>query len=104
MQKLPTQDRVSLAAYLPYDSYDPDGQIFIHRDGSLGIGWVLGMPDTEITTPEALLGLSARYGEFLKLLPSGSAVQFILESSGDIRDRIRRWAHRSRSQEKNAHL
>jgi conjugal transfer ATP-binding protein TraC len=85
------RDHPSLAAYLPYDSYDPGGGIFIHRDGSLAVGWSTGMIACE-TAPEGEMEvLSARWADFFKLLPARSAAQVILMADRDVRESIRPW-------------
>src|SRR5258705_10930777 len=81
----------SLAGVLPYHASDPDGRIFLLRDGSLGIAWRLAAPETEVLAPEALGQLAARFDDLLRLLPMGSAAQFLWWSRADVRDRTRPW-------------
>jgi conjugal transfer ATP-binding protein TraC len=77
-------DRASLAGHLFYDSFDPDGRLFVHRDGSLALAWELGMKDTETSTPAALREIADRVADFFRHLPAGGAGQFILMSERDI--------------------
>jgi conjugal transfer ATP-binding protein TraC len=85
------RDDPSLAGVLPYLASDPEGRIFLLRDGSLGIAWRLSAPETEALAPEALGQLAARFDDLLRLLPMGSAAQFLWWSRSDVRDRTRRW-------------
>lgn len=65
---------------LPYHSYDPDGHVFVQRDGSLGLAWELRPVECE-SFPEAALGqLARRIESLLSLLPEGSAAQLVLSS------------------------
>lgn len=84
-------DRASLAGHLLYDSYDPDGRIFVHRDGSMALAWAIGMKDTETCAPAAVREIADRVADFFKHLPSGSAGQFILMAEQDIADSIARF-------------
>jgi conjugal transfer ATP-binding protein TraC len=84
-------DRASLAGHLLYDSFDPEGQVFVHRDGSLAIAWQIGMKDTEIASPEAVREIADHVADFFKRLPTGAAGQFILEAKKDIRETLDRF-------------
>ena len=77
-------DRASLAGHLLYDSFDPDGRIFVHRDGSMALAWSLGMLDTETSTLQALREIADRVADFFKHLPPGSAGQFLLMAEKDV--------------------
>ena len=87
----PTRDAPSLSGVLPYHASDPEGRIFLLRDGSLGVTWRLAPPETEVLSQDALGHLAARFDDLLRLLPVGSAAQFICWSRSDVRDRTRRW-------------
>jgi len=89
-------DRASLAGHLLYDSVDPDGKVFVHRDGSLALAWSLGMKDTETCTPAGLREIADRVADFFKHLPPGSAGQFILTASRDIREGLKRFRESGR--------
>jgi hypothetical protein len=92
----PTRDAPSLAGLLPYHASDPDGNLHLLRDGSLGAAWRLESPETEVLSQEALGQLAARFDDLLRLLPVGSAAQFISWSRSDVRDRTRRWLESGR--------
>ncbi len=81
-------DRASLAGHLLYDSFDSDGRIFVHRDGSMALAWSVGMKDTETSTPQAVREVVDRVADFFKHLPSGSAGQFILMAEKDVSETI----------------
>lgn len=65
---------------LPYHSYDPDGQVFVQRDGSLGLAWSLAALECETLSETAQGQLARRIEALLALFPEGSAAQFILTS------------------------
>ncbi|HZN61527.1 MAG TPA: ATP-binding protein [Planctomycetota bacterium] len=87
----PARDAPSLQGLLPYHASDSDGSLFLLRDGSLGAAWRLEAPETEVLSPDALGQLAARFDDLLRLLPVGSAAQFISRSGSDVRHRTRRW-------------
>lgn len=91
MPLLAVKDRPSLAAFLLYDSFDPEAAIFVHRDGSLAALWELGMKDTEAAGPAELESLSSRIADFFRHLPAGSAAQFILTADRDIKEPLARF-------------
>ena len=84
-------DRASLAGHLLYDSFDPDGQVFVHRDGSLALSWAVGMKDTETSPPQAVREIADRIADFFKHLPSGAAGQFILAAEKEVTDALGRF-------------
>src|SRR6185295_15928758 len=65
---------------LPYHSIDPDGDVFVQRDGSLGLAWSLSPLECETLSETARGQLSRRIESLLALFPEGSAAQFILFS------------------------
>jgi len=65
---------------LPYHSFDPDGNVFVQEDGSLGLAWTLSPIECELLSETARGQLSRRVESLLALFPEGSAVQFILTS------------------------
>src|SRR5438132_13977539 len=69
-----------LPELLPYHSYDPDGAIFIQKDGSLGLAWRLWPLECEVQSETALGQIAKRIESLLALFPEGAAVQFILTS------------------------
>src|SRR5436190_10163511 len=77
---LQSRDRASLAAGLPHDSFDPEGSVFLGRDGSLGLVWQVETLDAETRSPADLGALSQRFAELFKHVPSGAAVQFVVLS------------------------
>src|SRR5688572_32993929 len=85
------RDRASLAAGLPHVSFDPDGSVFLGRDGSLGLAWQVGMIDAETRSPSELEALSLRFAELFKHVPSGAAVQFIVLSDREVGSELRPW-------------
>ena len=85
---LSRQGRASIAGHLLYDSYDSEGNVFVHRDGSLAIAWTVGMKDTEIASPTAIREIADHVADFFKRLPTGSAGQFILEARKDIQESL----------------
>ena len=87
----PGFDAPSLAGLLPYHASDSDGRLFLLRDGSIGAAWKLTPPETEVLSEEALGRLAARYDDLLRLLPIGSAAQFIAWNRSDVRERTRKW-------------
>ncbi len=88
---LQKRDRASLAAGLPHDSFDPEGSVFLGRDGSLGLAWQVGMIDAETRSPSDLEALSSRFAELFKHVPSGAAVQFIVLSDREMTSELRPW-------------
>jgi conjugal transfer ATP-binding protein TraC len=84
-------DRASLAGHLLYDSYDPEGNLFVHRDGSMAIAWTIGMKDTEIMAPGAVREIADHLADFFKRLPTGAAGQFILMAEKDIHETLERF-------------
>jgi hypothetical protein len=66
---------------LPYHSYDPDGHVFVQRDGSLGLAWNLTPLECEMQSETALGQLARRVESLLALFPEGSVAQFLLSSS-----------------------
>ncbi len=66
---------------LPYHSYDPDGHVFVQRDGSLGLAWNLSPLECETQSETALGQLARRIESLLALFPEGSVAQFLLSSS-----------------------
>jgi conjugal transfer ATP-binding protein TraC len=97
-----SQDRASLAALMPYDSYDPEGQVFVGRDGSLGLAWTLETVECETRSAEELKFLSGRFAELFKHLPAGSAFQVILRSDRDVRLELAPWLRDDESSESNS--
>lgn len=87
----PDRDAPSLPGLLPYHAADPTGNLFLLRDGSLGAAWRLAAPETEVLPHDALGRLAARLDALLRLLPVGSAAQFLWSSRRDVRDRTRAW-------------
>lgn len=87
-----TQDAPSLPGILPWHSADPAGPLYLMKDGSLGMAWRLEPPETEVAPESALGALSGRYETFLKLLPTGSAAQFLCSSRRNASSRTRPWA------------
>src|SRR5438105_2333940 len=85
------KDHPSLAAYLAYDSYDPEARLFVHRDGSLGLAWSLAMIDSETASGSEMETLSSRFSELFKHLPAGAAAQVILMADRDLKEAIGRW-------------
>src|SRR5262249_48909197 len=81
-------DRASLAGHLLYDSFDPDGQVFVHRDGSMALAWWVGMKDTETCTPQAVREIADRLADFFQHLPPGAPGQFILMAEKDVQETI----------------
>lgn len=65
---------------LPYHSYDPDGQVLIQGDGSLGLAWQLTPVECDVLSETTLGQLSRRIESLLALFPEGSAAQFLLTS------------------------
>ncbi len=88
---LPRRDRPSLASHLLYDSYDPDGHVFVHRDGSLAVAWRVGMKDTEVAGPAEMEAVASRFADFFRHLPAGAAAQWILMADRDVRDSVDRF-------------
>lgn len=88
---LRSRDRASLAAGLPHDSYDPEGQVFLGRDGSLGLAWDLELLDTETRSAADLDQLSQRFAELLKHIPSGAALGLLLRSDRKVEAELRPW-------------
>src|SRR5215471_13971376 len=85
------RDRASLAAGLPHDSFDPEGQVFLGRDGSIGLAWLLGTLDAETKSPSDLETLSLRFAELFKHIPSGAAVQFVVLSNREVERELEPW-------------
>lgn len=85
------RDRASLAAGIPHDSFDPEGSVFLGRDGSLGLAWQIGMLDAETRSPSELEALALRFAELFKHVPSGAAVQFIVRSDREVASELRPW-------------
>lgn len=85
------QDRASLAAGLPHDSFDPEGNVLLGRDGSIGLAWQVGMIDAETKSPSELEALALRFAELFKHLPSGAAAQFVVLSDRDLATDLEAW-------------
>jgi conjugal transfer ATP-binding protein TraC len=85
------EDRASLASHLLYDSYDPAGQVFVHRDGSLALAWTIGMKDTEVASAAELRCLADRVADFFRHLPVQAGGQFILMAGRDVREALKRF-------------
>ncbi len=66
---------------LPYHSYDPDGHVFVQRDGSIGLAWNLSPLECETQSETALGQFARRIESLLALFPEGSVAQFLLSSS-----------------------
>ncbi|MBI2930361.1 MAG: TraC family protein [Planctomycetes bacterium] len=81
----------SLESLLPYHSYDPNGRVFVMRDGSLGLAWRLTSFQTEAMSEPQLGALSARLEALLRLLPVGSAAQFLWSADRDVRPQTEAW-------------
>ena len=81
----------SLDALLPYHSFDPDGNVFVLADGSLGVAWSLSPPEVEGGSESQLGAVASRVEAMLRLLPERSAVQVILTMDRDIRRRVAAW-------------
>ena len=47
-----------LPELLPYHSYDPNGNVFIQVDGSLGIAWEIDPVESEASSQETLGSLA----------------------------------------------
>lgn len=85
------QGRASLAGHLLYDSYDPGGQVFVHRDGSLALSWAIGMRDSEVASRAELRTLADRMADFFRHLPVNAGGQFILMAGRDVRATLQRF-------------
>ncbi len=70
-----------ISDFLPYHSHDPEGDVFVHRDGSLALAWSLTPPECECQADEALGRLAKRVEALLATFPEGAAAQFLLSSS-----------------------
>ncbi len=84
-------DDPSLAGLLPWHSPDPAGPLYLLKDGSLGMAWRLDPPETEVSDESTLGSLAGRLEALLRLLPVGSAAQFLHSSRRDVRRRTRAW-------------
>jgi conjugal transfer ATP-binding protein TraC len=84
MSTLSKPDRASLAGHLLYDSFDPLGKVFVHRDGSLAIAWQIGMKDAEVAQPMELRALADQVADCFRHLPAKAAGQFILMTDRDV--------------------
>ena len=69
-----------LPELLPYHSYDPEGQLFIQSDGSLGLAWILTPIECETFSESSRGQLACRIESLLSLFPEGSVAQFLLLS------------------------
>ncbi|HLY74471.1 MAG TPA: TraC family protein, partial [Planctomycetota bacterium] len=94
-RSLNTPDRASLAGHLLYDSYDSEGQVFVHRDGSLAIAWQIGMRDAEVAEAEELRTLADQVADCFRHLPANAAGQFILATDRDVRPRLEQFKQAS---------
>ncbi len=65
---------------LPYHSYDPDGQVFVQRDGSLGMAWSLSPIECDTLSETSRGQLARRIEALLALFPEGSTAQFLVSS------------------------
>jgi conjugal transfer ATP-binding protein TraC len=81
---------LSLPDLLPWHSFDPAG-LFVMRDGSLGVAWFLTPVETEALADGALASLASTLDSLLRLLPVGSAAQFLLSSRRDVRTPLAAW-------------
>lgn len=84
------KDAPSIAALLPWHSADPEGVVAM-RDGSLGMAWRLRPLPTEAMGEAALGTMASRLEGLLKLLPVGSAAQFLLFVRRDVRVALGSW-------------
>src|SRR5882762_1657085 len=69
---------------LPYHSCDPDGNVLIQRDGSLGLAWTLTPLECETLSETARGQLARRIESLLALFPEGAAAQFLLSSRRNV--------------------
>src|SRR5262245_6585889 len=69
---------------LPYHSVDPNGHVFVQRDGSLGLAWSLAPLECETLSETSQGQLARRIEALLALFPEGSAAQFILTSDRQV--------------------
>lgn len=65
--------------------YEPNGEYFHTIDGRFGKIWRISGVDHSLLNDEALLGVSARFGDVLNQFPEGSCGQFIRHTHRDIR-------------------
>jgi hypothetical protein len=73
-----------LPELLPYHSHDPEGGIFVMRDGSLALAWRLAPPECECRPEDELGRLSKRLEGLLGLLPEGCAAQIHWTTSRNV--------------------
>jgi type IV secretory pathway VirB4 component len=62
---------------LPYLTYDPDGMVFILKDGAIGVAWRLQQIDLETTDDTGLSHISSQICSLLQRLPGGVHTQFL---------------------------
>lgn len=102
---LPDRDVPSYVKYLPHHSVDPEGPVVLLADNaaflpdSLGVIWRLGLVPTEARTDGELGAFAQRLDNILSAIPEGTAVQFILRSSRDVRRRLDAWQASTRTED-----
>jgi hypothetical protein len=69
---------------LPYHSYDPQGQILVQRDGSLGLTWRITPLECDTLSETAMGQIARRIEALLALFPEGSVAQFMLYSDRQV--------------------
>ncbi|MBI4566652.1 MAG: TraC family protein [Planctomycetes bacterium] len=81
----------SMSGVLPYVSADPQDRVILLRDGSLGLAWRLNPLETEMASERSLGQTASRVDALLRLLPVGSAAQFIRTCRRDVTPKTRAW-------------
>lgn len=73
-----TKDVVGVENFVPYHSFDKDSNIFVQKDGSIGILLKLTPIETESLSNDQLGNVVAVLSTVAKVCPEGTVLQFIL--------------------------
>lgn len=86
------KDDPAIDSLLPYHSADPEGNVFVLADGSLGVAWDVAAPEVEGRSEAQLGDLAGRMEAMLRLLPERAAFQAILDFRRAKAGPLERWA------------
>jgi conjugal transfer ATP-binding protein TraC len=82
----------SIAALLPYHSFDPGRRIFVQGDGSLGMVWRVEPVVCEASDEEEMGAAAADVAQLIRRVPEGWSLQAILRSSRDVGEELKSWS------------
>ncbi len=98
MESKSEKENCSIAALLPYHSFDPDQRVFVQDDGSLGIVWKLSPPSCEDQDTEGLGAFSSSLAHTIRRVPQGWTLQVLWQSKRDVKEALEKCEEGSRSE------